>query len=198
MKSMVRSGEADYLVPERAWQEIAKGLAEPQPERMFEVLEACGLLPKLLGSIKPIPEIVQRTAKAGASMAVRFAAIAWPHKEPEVDAVCERLKVPNEVRELAILACRTRVALRAAPIATPAALLELLKRADAFRRPERFDELLQVARLADPRIDTARVERALSAAAAVDAGAVAAAAASPADIARLVDQARERAIAQAA
>jgi tRNA nucleotidyltransferase (CCA-adding enzyme) len=198
MKSMVRSGEADTLVPERAWQEIAKGLAEPQPERMFEVLEACGLLEKLFNGLKPIPAILARAARANASVPVRFAAIAWPHKEPEVDAVCERLKVPNEVRELAILACRSRVALRAAPIATPAALLELLKRADAFRRPERFDELLQVARLADPRIDTARVERAVRAAAAVDAGAVAAAAASPADIPRLVDLARERAIAQAA
>ncbi len=40
---MVRSGEADYLVPERVWQEFERGLAEPHPEKMFEVLEACGL-----------------------------------------------------------------------------------------------------------------------------------------------------------
>jgi tRNA nucleotidyltransferase (CCA-adding enzyme) len=198
MKRMVESGEADYLVPERVWQEFSRGLAEPHPERMFEVLEACGLADKLLNGVKPVPQILMRAAKAHASVPVRFAVIAWPHKEPEVSALCERLKAPNDVRELALLACRHRLALRAAPLATPAALLELLKRTDAFRRPERFAELLEVARLASLDLDTKRVERALAAAAAVDAGAIAAKAPSPADIPRLVDQARERAIAQAA
>jgi hypothetical protein len=74
-------------------------------------------------------------------------------------------------------------------------LLDLLKRADAFRRPERFAELLEVASLSE-RIDTARVERALGAAAAIDAGAIAAQAA-PSDIARRIDEARVRAIEQA-
>lgn len=198
MKAMVASGEADYLVPERVWQEFSRGLAEPHPERMFEVLEACGLAEKLLDGVRPVREILVRAARAKASLAVRFALIAWPHKEPQVSAVCERLKAPNEVRELALLACRNRVALRAAPRATPAALLELLKRTDALRRPERFAELLEVARLACPALDTGRPERALAAAAAVDGGAIAAQAPSPADIPRLIDAARKRAIAQAA
>jgi tRNA nucleotidyltransferase (CCA-adding enzyme) len=198
MRRMVQSGEADYLVPERVWQEFARGLAEPHPERMFEVLEACGLAEKLFDGVRPVTEILTRAAKATVSIPIRFAVIAWPHQEPEVSAVCERLKAPNEVRELALLACRNRIALRAAPLASPAALLELLKRSDAFRRPERFAELLEVARLASPGLDTAKVQRALQAAASVDAGAIAAEAPSPAHIASLVDQARERAIAQAA
>jgi tRNA nucleotidyltransferase (CCA-adding enzyme) len=198
MKRMVESGEADYLVPERVWQEFSRGLAEPHPERMFEVLDRCGLSEKLFDGVRPVREILMRAAKAKTSVPVRFALIAWPHKEPEMSAVCERLKAPSDVRELALLACRHRVALRAAPLATPAALLELLKRTDALRRPERFAELLEVARLASLDLDTKRVERALAAAAAVDAGAVAAKAPSPAEIPRLVDQARERAIAQAA
>ena len=197
MKKMVQSGEADYLVPERVWQEFARGLAEPHPGKMFEVLEACGLADKLLDSVKPVPEILARAAHSTDSLPVRFAVIAWPHQEAEVEAVCARLKAPNEVRELALLACRNRVALRAAPQATAAALLELFKRTDALRRPERFRELLEVARLANPNIDTRRVRKAFSAAAAVDAGAVAAQAASPAEIARLVDEARVRAIERA-
>src|SRR4051794_11789649 len=43
MRKMVASGETDHLVPERVWQEFAKGLMEKHPERMFEVLESCGL-----------------------------------------------------------------------------------------------------------------------------------------------------------
>jgi tRNA nucleotidyltransferase (CCA-adding enzyme) len=198
MRRMVQSGEADYLVPERVWQEFARGLAEPHPEKMFEVLEACGLAEKLFDSVRPVTEILMRAVKATTSIPIRFAVIAWPHQETEVGAVCDRLKTPNEVRELALLACRNRIALRAAPLASPGALLELLKRSDAFRRPERFAELLEVARLASPGLDTAKVQRALGAAASVDAGAIAAEAPSPAEIPSLIDQARERAIARSA
>ena len=194
MREMVRSGEADALVPERVWQELERGLAEPHPEKMFAVLEACGLADKLLNGVKPVPELLMRSAKAKASVTVRFAVIAWPHREAEVAAVCERLKVPNEARELALAACRHRMALRAAPQASGAALLQLLKRADAFRRPERFRELLEAARLASPGLDTARVERALAAASAVDAGVIAARAGSTQEIPRLIDEARIRAI----
>jgi tRNA nucleotidyltransferase (CCA-adding enzyme) len=127
---------------------------------------------------------------------VRFALLAWPLEESEVTALCERLRTPNDVRELALLACRNREKLLAAARATPQALLDLLKRADAFRRPERFAELLQAARLADPTVDAARLERALAAAAAVDAGAIAAAAQGD-EIAKRIDEARRRAIAVA-
>jgi tRNA nucleotidyltransferase (CCA-adding enzyme) len=197
MKTMVASGEADYLVPERVWQEFSRGLAEPHPELMFEVLGQSGLAPKLLGAVKPIREILARAARAGASVPVRFAVMAWPHAEAEVAALCERLKAPNEARDLALLACRHRIALRGAALASPAALLELLKRTDALRRPERFGELLEAARLAALDVDTQRLKRALAAAAAVDAGAVAAKASAPAEIPRLIDEARERAISQA-
>ena len=35
MRQMVANGEVDALVPERVWQEIARGLMEAQPSRMF-------------------------------------------------------------------------------------------------------------------------------------------------------------------
>ena len=44
MQSMVADGEVDALVPERVWQEIARGLMEAKPSRMFEMLRACGAL----------------------------------------------------------------------------------------------------------------------------------------------------------
>ena len=190
MKQMVASGEADYLVPERVWQEFSKGLMEREPERMFEVLEESGLEKKLL------PELRERIGITGA-LAVRFARLCWPLQESEVEALCARLKVPSDIRELALLACRNRVALRASRLASPEALYELLKRADAFRRAERFEALLEVARRDVPIVDTARLERARQAAAAVDAGAIAAQAATPAEIPRLIDQRRVEAIQRA-
>ncbi|UCE32795.1 MAG: multifunctional CCA tRNA nucleotidyl transferase/2'3'-cyclic phosphodiesterase/2'nucleotidase/phosphatase, partial [Burkholderiales bacterium] len=38
MRDMVAAGEVDALVPERVWQELARGLLEARPSRMFEVL----------------------------------------------------------------------------------------------------------------------------------------------------------------
>jgi tRNA nucleotidyltransferase (CCA-adding enzyme) len=184
MQRMVKEGEADYLVPERVWQEFAKGLAEPHPPSMFDVLGRSGLLQKLFPELKVIPQ------NFSGSVAARFALLAWPLEEAQVDALCDRLRAPNEVRELALTACRCRNKLAGS---TPQALLDLLKTADAFRRPERFAELLQLARLAAPGVDTARIERALRAAMAVDAGEIAQRA-KGADIGRLIDEARVKAI----
>jgi tRNA nucleotidyltransferase (CCA-adding enzyme) len=186
MKRMVDSGETDYLVPERVWQEFSRGLMETAPERMFEVLEACGLREKLL------PEL-RFPGRLEGSLAQRFARLAWPLKESEVEALCERLRAPNDARELALLGCRNRVALRASRLASPQALLELLKRVDAFRRPERFRELLEVAARDVPLVDTARLERAFAAASAVNAGEVAAQA-PPGKIPEAIDAARIAAI----
>ena len=187
MKSMVDSGETDYLVAERVWQEFAKGLAEPQPELMFEVLRQSGLMHKLLPELKAVPE------NLAGSVAARFALLTWPLEEAQVTALCERLRAPNEVRELALTACRSRKKLGNS---TPAGFLDLFKTADAFRRPERFAELLEVAQRADPSIDKARIERALRAAAAVNGGAIAAKASSADQIPKLLDEARTKAIAE--
>lgn len=51
MKEIVHSGETDALVPERVWQEIAQGLMEHQPSRMFYVLRECGALARILPEV---------------------------------------------------------------------------------------------------------------------------------------------------
>lgn len=184
MKNMVASGEADYLVPERVWQEFSRGLAEEHPELMFEVLERCGFRRKVFPELKAWPE------RFSGSISVRFALLAWPLKESEVDALCKRLRAPSDVRDLALTASRNRKKLQGS---TAQALLEVLKGTDAFRRPERFAELLEAARMAAPGIDTGRLQRALQAAAAVDAGAIAKSARGS-EIGRRLDQARLEAI----
>jgi tRNA nucleotidyltransferase (CCA-adding enzyme) len=48
MRQMVADGEVNHLVPERVWQELARGLMSEKPSRMFEVLRECGALAVLL------------------------------------------------------------------------------------------------------------------------------------------------------
>jgi tRNA nucleotidyltransferase (CCA-adding enzyme) len=204
LRGMVSSGEADHLVAERVWQEFAKGLCEPHPAAMLEVLDSAGLLASLLPGIAlddGLRAALARAAAANAPLAVRFAVLTWQLSEAAVREVCERLRVPNEVRELAIAAARSAAALRDAHGAGATALLAVLKGADAFRRSERFAELLDAARIAEPgetmQLGAGRLLRALAAAAAVDAGAIARDAPSAADIPARLDRARVEAIAAA-
>jgi tRNA nucleotidyltransferase (CCA-adding enzyme) len=100
-------------------------------------------------------------ARNGASTAVRFAVLAhdlgkartprelWPkhhgHEElgvAVVEALADRLKVPGSYRELAILAAREHTLVHRALELRPETVLKLLQECDAFRRPERFGELL--------------------------------------------------------
>jgi tRNA nucleotidyltransferase (CCA-adding enzyme) len=100
-------------------------------------------------------------AAHGASGAVRFAVLThdlgksqtpradWPshhgHEEfgvPLIEDLCDRLKVPNSHRELAILTARQHTLVHRALELRPATVLTLLEKSDAFRRSERFDELL--------------------------------------------------------
>ncbi|MFT4194049.1 multifunctional CCA addition/repair protein, partial [Ottowia sp.] len=60
MRQMVAAGEADHLVPERVWQELARGLMESHPERMFDVLRACGALAVVLPEVDRLWGVPQR------------------------------------------------------------------------------------------------------------------------------------------
>ncbi|HVR49221.1 MAG TPA: multifunctional CCA addition/repair protein [Pseudorhodoferax sp.] len=60
MRAMVEDGEVDALVAERVWQELARGLMERRPSRMFEVLRGCGALARLLPEVDALWGVPQR------------------------------------------------------------------------------------------------------------------------------------------
>lgn len=57
---MAHEGEIDHLVPERIWQELARGLMEQQPSRMIHVLRECGALVRLLPEVDRLFGVPQR------------------------------------------------------------------------------------------------------------------------------------------
>ena len=59
-------------------------------------------------------------------------------------ALCERLKVPTEHRELAVMACREHLNVHRLFELHDSTVLELLARCDAFRKPERIAQLALV------------------------------------------------------
>jgi tRNA nucleotidyltransferase (CCA-adding enzyme) len=85
MREMVAAGEADHLVPERVWKELARAMGEPRPDAFVRVLREAGALARVL------PEL---DALFGVPQPARW--------HPEIDA-----------GEHVLLALRAAVAMRA-------------------------------------------------------------------------------------
>lgn len=160
MRTMVDNGEVDALVAERVWQELARGLAEQHPSRMFEVLHACGALARLLPELDwPAAQQTSRSlhtvdfaASRQMPVAVRWAALLAEALASQgaaavitIAKLCDRCKVPAEHRDVAIASSRELPLIASAPALQPAALLKLLERCDAFRRRARFLQVLDTA-----------------------------------------------------
>ncbi len=229
MREMVAAGEADHLVPERVWQELAKGLMEARPSRMFGILRECGALARVIPEIERLFQsastveetdaghhtlhVLDYTAARGQVLEVRYAALFHDAgrasgQESSANLVreaSERLRAPGDCRDLAALAVDLLPSVQAALTMDAAALVDLLQRADAFRRPERFALLLAVCE-ADVRgrpgsteaafMQADRLLAALAVARAVDAAGIAARADSQ-PIAERIRAARVEAVAAA-
>lgn len=65
---------------------------------------------------------------------------------PVVQAVCQRLRVPNDYQALAMLACRYHSLCHRATTLSATELLHTLEALDVFRRPARLTAFLAVAR----------------------------------------------------
>ncbi len=148
MQAMVDDGELDALVAERVWQELARGLMEKKPSRMFEVLRACGALEKLLPEIKlhKLGEdsnlILNTAAQLDAPLPVRFACLTHDLGAELLKGVCERLRVPVDCKEMADVVAREHGNIHRSAEFDAAALTQLLERCDAFRKPQRFTDVL--------------------------------------------------------
>ena len=247
MREMVAHGEADHLVAERVWQELARGLMEERPSRMFDVLRECGALKVVLPEVDRLWGVPQRpeyhpevdtgvhlmmvldmAARLATTLTVRFACLVHDlgkgttpadmlprhigHEQRSarlLEGVCARWRVPNDCKELADVVAREHGNIHRSGEVTAAAVLRLLERCDALRKPARFAEAL-LACECDARGRTGfenrpypqrqRLQTALDAALAVDTAPIAQAAAQrglkgPA-IGEAVASARQQAVAQ--
>jgi tRNA nucleotidyltransferase (CCA-adding enzyme) len=243
MRDMIESGEVDALIPERVWQELAKGLMESKPSRMFEVLRMCGALKRIMPEVDRLfgvpqppqhhPEIdtgvhvmlvVDYAAAQDFSLPVRFAALTHDlgkgttpaemlprhigHEQRGaglVKALCTRLRVPNDCRDVAVITANFHGKAYRALEMRADTVVQLLHDTDALRQPQRFEAFLQACECdvrGRPGYETQAfpeagyLRRALQAAQGVDAGAIAAQFEAPEKIRDAIFKARVAAVAQ--
>lgn len=169
-RKLVDDGEVDALVPERVWQEVAKGLMTEQPGRMFDVLAQTGALKRVMPGLQlsqTSAAELARAAEQGVNLAGRFAILCRHCADPA--RVGAQLRAPGECQDYARL---LPMVLKGVGHNQSQVVLDLMLRCDALRRPQRFLDLLEVAGCVQ-RVDLSRWKARLHAVQTVDAGAIA-------------------------
>jgi tRNA nucleotidyltransferase (CCA-adding enzyme) len=152
----------------RVFPEIDALFGVPQPEKWHPEID-CGVHTMM---------VLEQAARLSDDIAVRFAALVhdlgkattpkdkWPshpgHEARSVKLVrrlSERLRVPNECRDLGLIAAEYHTHCHRALELRASTLLKVLTQTDAFRRPGRFEQFL-LACEADSRGRTGFEERA--------------------------------------
>lgn len=131
--------------------EIDQLFGVPQPEKWHPEIDT-GIHTLL---------VAQQAAQLSQSAAIRFAAQVhdlgkgvtpreeWPsHKMHArtgldlIDSLCNRVKIPNEYRELALAVCAQHSNIHRAGELKPSTFLNILNKLDAWRKPDKFNAVL--------------------------------------------------------
>ncbi len=168
MQDMVINGEVDALVPERVWQELARGLMEKHPSRFFDTLRSCGALAKIMPEVDALfgvpqvakyhPEIdcglhtmlvLDDAAAHDYALEVRFAALAHDLGKATTPAEVLPRHIGHEFRSAA-LANTLSERLRATGECRDLALLAARFHTDIHRALElRSDTIIKLFQSAD-------------------------------------------------
>ncbi len=154
LKAIVVSGELNALSPERIWQELARGLVASKPMRMFQVLLDAGaakailspsLVAELQGEIGRV-NLMTNLHKTPTKLESRCAIVLMNTPAREIRSWSECVRMPIEVRDFSEIFSELNLFINEhSQGAYPAVdVLSWFNRADAWRKPERTQALLDL------------------------------------------------------
>lgn len=164
MQDMTQAGDLAELTPERVWQEVEKTLSAANPQVFFEVLKKIGALAIILPELDALFDLavtsdspednhsiglqaltqLRQSAALSTDLAIRFAALMQQldNHQVSIKALAKRCKVPNEHRDLALQVSAQQENIHHALSLDPADIISLFDNTDAWRKPERFQQIL--------------------------------------------------------
>ncbi|ARG96536.1 multifunctional CCA addition/repair protein [Legionella micdadei] len=132
----------------------------PEIEALFGVPNPKKYHPEVDSGVHSLMSL-QAAAELSEDPTVRFAALVhdlgkaktpmneWPkHHEHEergaeiIESLCERLRIPADYRKLAVLVARLHLNIHRLFELQPKTIVNIIEQTDAFRRPQRFENLL--------------------------------------------------------
>ena len=168
MQAMTQAGDLAELTPERVWQEVEKTLSAANPEVFFQVLKKIDALAVILPELDNLFALkreinsedetkteknsagqqallqLKQTALLSTDLAVRFAALMQQldNHQISIKTLAKRCKVPNEHRDLALQVSAQQQHIHRALSLEPAEIIAIFDSSDAWRKPERFQQIL--------------------------------------------------------
>jgi tRNA nucleotidyltransferase (CCA-adding enzyme) len=149
VQKILASGELVHLVPERVWQELEKALNGNNPRVFFDVLAETQALSVIFPAWSELYQehnlkSLQKAVSYSSNSPIRLASLLQCLCVKAIKQGCETLRIPKQFADLAILAAQYRENFKVCQTLSSNDLLVLLEKLDAFRRVERFEDLLQV------------------------------------------------------
>jgi tRNA nucleotidyltransferase (CCA-adding enzyme) len=159
LQAIVRSDELAALSPERIWQELAKGLTASNPMHMFQVLLDSGAANVLLPTPLAIclskdefrKELIDHLHASDARLEDRCAVTLMHLSASEIRSWAQTIRMPHEVRDFSEIFCELYQLIAASINSTSKSYLVVdvltwFNRADVWRKPERAQALLDLAK----------------------------------------------------
>mgnify|MGYP000084203833 FL=1 len=159
LQAIVQSNELSALSAERIWQELARGFTASKPMRMFQVLldtdAAKGFLPSTLTSSLAKEEfreqLIAHLHAADDRLEDRCAVTLMHLPASEIRSWAECIKMPNEVRDFSEIFSELNSLInkktgKASGAYQSADILAWFNRADVWRKPDRGNALLNLAK----------------------------------------------------
>lgn len=170
MRSIASSGELEHLSRERVWVETEKALNERSPEYYFIALKSSHALSRLFPMFSDLTianfDIINSQQSNSFTAAQRFA-LLFSHipinskdNTTNIGQALKALKIPKEFIELAQLVHQQHRFISQTNL-TAFDALNILKHCDAYRRPERFFQLLECCERIKNTGNDQRLQRAL-------------------------------------
>ena len=167
LQAIVQSNELSALSAERIWQELARGLTASKPMRMFQVLLDAGaaksLLPVSLVSALADEsyreELIAHLHTSSNRLEDRCAVVLMHLSASEIRSWADCVRMPHEARDFSeIFSGLNQLVQKSASAARHAYesvdVLAWFNRADVWRKPERGQALLDLAKRIGLRVDS--------------------------------------------
>jgi len=177
VRQMVHDGELKYLVPERVWQELSRGLLDKKPSRMLDVLvqthASSFIFPKGLDqthNLNLTKEYLDIGIKLNPDLQIQLAYFLSQVDLQALEEWTTQWKIPTELRNFAIAFHHFYMVVQK-PNVKAEEVFQLFNSVDAWRKPDRLEKIFAAAHLLGLQLE--RWQLALQAVLSVDAGLIA-------------------------
>lgn len=159
-KSLVEKNPEQFINILRACDALR--VVFPELNRLFGVPNPCKHHPEIDSGVHTLM-VLEAAVALSDDPIIRFAALVhdlgkgltpmsvWPkhhgHEEggvPAIESLCERLRIPRDYKNLAVVVSRVHLLVHRILELKAGTLISTLEKMDAFRRPERFEQVLLV------------------------------------------------------